>query len=324
MAIEGNIYIDLKELFELVTEEDLFKFYTGGLLPYTLANSPLRKDNNPSFIYGNINGNWIFTDFGGNKDRGSIIDFIMLKYSCSFGEAINIIYNDFKLKKRNTPIKCPNLFIGREIRRSVKKRKIITTVTEPWSDFYLDYWEEYGVTKKTLIYYNVHPISRYQILDPNTGGNKIRLTYKAYEYKLGKYSKILNVVKNAYPKWLGNAPSNVWQGTSQLKFSSNLLIVTKSLKDTMVLYECGFESIAPQSETPYIPDEILTNYINKYEKVIFLYDNDKTGIDMSRRINEKYNYPIIFMPTKDVSDFSKLYGIENTSNIINELIQTHI
>ena len=85
----------------------------------------------------------------------------------------------------------------------------------------------------------------------------------------------------------------------------------------MVLYEMGYEAVAPKSENTVIPVEMLSKLEAKYDKIITFFDNDL------KHKAEEYPYPLIMLPLpgpKDISDYVKANGIYKAREIINELI----
>lgn len=318
MAVSGNIFITIEEILSKVSEEDLFKYYTKGLLPDTLSNSPLRIDKDPSFIYGKKWGRWIYKDFA-NNESGNIFNFIQKLYSCTFKESLQIINNDFNIV--NLKVKYSPILINNKKNFSKKKRKIIKIRTDKWNSFYLKYWYEYGISKNTLKYFNVFPVTHYWlIIEKETLFFK---TYLAYAYKIFNTVKILNLVKNSL-KWVSNCKNDDWQGLEQFlnsdSINTDFIIITKSLKDVMVLYECGFNSISPQSEVPKF-SKIILNFLLKFKKVYILYDNDKPGIEAANKLKNLYNFNLIFVPEgKDISGYSKLYGVQKTKDLIFKLV----
>lgn len=59
------------------------------------------------------------------------------------------------------------------------------------------------------------------------------------------------------------------QGANQLNpKGGDLLIIQKSLKDVMCLYNFGIQSIAPCSENLFIKDSLLEKLKNKYQRIL--------------------------------------------------------
>ena len=58
------------------------------------------------------------------------------------------------------------------------------------------------------------------------------------------------------------------------KSGGDYLVITKSLKDCMCLYEYGIPAIAPNSENLFITDKQYQKLKQKYRKIFLFYDND--------------------------------------------------
>ena len=100
------------------------------------------------------------------------------------------------------------------------------------------------------------------------------------------------------------------------------LIITKSLKDVMFLYENSFSALAPNSEGIIFPEKQMNNFLKNFKNIIIFYDNDLAGFRGARKYKKTYPYVnCIFLKrkyAKDISDFRKKYGEENTRKLINK------
>lgn len=108
-----------------------------------------------------------------------------------------------------------------------------------------------------------------------------------------------------------------------LKSQSNDLVITKSLKDVMVLYEYGITAIAPCSENVFVTDVQYNKLKSKYKRIFLLYDNDLPGMQAMFKIKKAYSdLKILFLPRyggdKDISDFRKVHGHKKTLELINK------
>lgn len=60
------------------------------------------------------------------------------------------------------------------------------------------------------------------------------------------------------------------QGARQIsKDGDDLLIVQKSMKDVMLLYEFGVQSIAPMSENTSLSEKVIEKLKTKFKRIIF-------------------------------------------------------
>jgi 5S rRNA maturation endonuclease (ribonuclease M5) len=151
-----------------------------------------------------------------------------------------------------------------------------------------------------------------------------------YAYKVFNKFRIYRPLEtNKLYKWKGNLSNYDIQGWEQLPKDNELLIITKSLKDVMVLKTFGYYAIAPSCETANIPDKIIKEITKHFQRIIVLYDYDDTGTNGAKRLKEKYNFEIVFIPldyyklynTKDISDYRKEFGEKKTKELLKEMIK---
>lgn len=62
------------------------------------------------------------------------------------------------------------------------------------------------------------------------------------------------------------------------KNGGDFLVITKSLKDVMTLYEYKIPAIAPCSENIFITESQYDRLKTKYKHILLLYDNDSAGL----------------------------------------------
>lgn len=104
------------------------------------------------------------------------------------------------------------------------------------------------------------------------------------------------------------------------------LFIVSGLKDLMVMYEMGFNAIAPTSETSMIDNEIIDN-LKQYFTLIVLYDLDMTGIKSSIKQMIKYDCHLFILPIlennklknnqyKDIAEYSQHLGLLQLYDII--------
>lgn len=123
-------------------------------------------------------------------------------------------------------------------------------------------------------------------------------------------------------KWLSNCNINDIQGYHQLPLKGNTLILTKSLKDVMTLYELGFNSISFHAEGVNIPESIMKELFDRFNNIICYYDNDDAGKKNSHRITKDYNIKHFNNPDnleeKDAFDYVSSFGQKAMLNLFAE------
>ena len=149
-------------------------------------------------------------------------------------------------------------------------------------------------------------------------GYKIFNSFKVYRPK----SKLKK------DKWRSGCGQYDIQGWTQLPDSGELLVITKSLKDIMVLSLFGIPSIAPHGENTLLPRNVVDEAKKRFKRLIMLYDYDDGGLAGVKKMQEEYDIPYTFIPkhyldiygVKDISDHIKEFGRESTEKLIKDLI----
>ena len=307
-----------------VSDYEVFSYYMGGDFRIGRAYlSPLRYEKRPSFcIYTGPQG-LCFKDFGG-QTGGNCFRFVMELYSISFFESIRRVAEDFKL--------IGNSGQKMDVPERVKVEKVIE---KPPSTFKIDYrpfrasdiqfWRSYGISPKTLAKFDVMACRRVLLIE----GDRIKCSVfegkgnPTYSFGIGSRHKIYKPFDTKI-KWLSNTNVTDIQGYKQLAEKGKVLIVTKGLKDVMLLDELGYSAIAPQSETSFIPASLIDSLKSRFDKIFIWFDNDTVGIEAATKLSHKYMIKPIFTGTKeqkDVSDYYKYFGEEKTKELIMKLIE---
>lgn len=154
------------------------------------------------------------------------------------------------------------------------------------------FWEKIRITKPTLDLFNVKQV--------DTVNGYIHT--HSYIYLLPKERYRVYSPKSHTRFWGTMKKTDIF-GWEQLPETGNLLVITKSLKDVMVLYEMGISAISFASETATPTKKIIDELKERFTDIIILYDNDKTGIEQSARIGKVFGIRQMFLKSaKDISD----------------------
>jgi hypothetical protein len=311
-------------LLTQVCDVEIYNFYLGREVGIQSAiSSPFREDKKPSFgFFIGISGEVCWKDFV--KGSGDCLDFVKELFGLNFNEALVKVVQDFGLEDEFdfVPLNIPkthNEKIQVDRMSSVKRlsefRKI--DIRRRKSQLYdIEFWLSFGVTKESLIKYNVTPIEYYFI-----NGNIIKTDKYAYafiEYKDGVETyKIYQPFNDTY-KWINNHNDSVWQGWTQLPAKGETLIITKSLKDVMSISEVlKLPTVALQSESVLPKKNVIEELHRRFEDIYILYDNDfdkekNWGEIYSKKLAQEFNFYHIQIQTKrdckDFSDLVKKYG----------------
>lgn len=304
-----------------VSDYDIFKYYIGDFKIGTTFSSPLHGDTHPSFgvFVGKNDGKLMFNDYvvGG----GSCFVFVMKLFNADYWTSLNIINNDMKLGlKASSNVSRVQKKYEPSTMKPSRKQIIMAIKIRKWNSSDKLYWKDnYNISGKTLQKYNVYPISHYYI-----NGMAIETGPCAYAYHLAKGTyKIYqpNVARDEGKFFTNVSVSTPWQGSKQLPKKGELLFITSSLKDVMVLDELEFYSMAPHTEHQIFTDRIYNFYKERWKEIVIFYDHDKAGLDHAKRWEEKFGLKYITTQSdlaKDPSDYGKFHSLYNLKKVINE------
>ena len=314
-----NEKLALDSILEYTTEYDIYSYYIGNKFDIgKIMSSPLRKDINPSFgiFKSEKYGRLLFKDQSTGL-FGDCITFVAKLFKISYREATLKILQD--INNNNLIFSVEGIDIS-ENYKSIST--IISIKKKPFCKTDDDYWSQFSLERDDLRHFNVFPISEYwlnEIIQP--WGYK--QTNPGYAYEIYNKYKLYFPLADKRHKWISNCNSYDIQGYEQLSMNGDLLIITKALKDVMVLYKLGYQAIAPQGENHSIPEKIITTLKDRFSKIIVFYDNDDNGKKGANKIVNKFELKTIFIPEslpKDISDYTKEYGLDNSKELINKLL----
>lgn len=310
---------DLESILTKVGEYNIYKHYIGSFKVNTVFKSPLRnKDNNPSFgiFISSHTNKLLFKDLA-TGETGNCIKFVKLFYRFNtYAETIEQIKRDFT---NNTILKIDKTIYNKNI---TINNCIIQIKKQKYTNLDISYWNTYNISIDILNKYKVNPI---QYLFIN---NKIVHTYSVkepmYSYLVFKQYKIYRPLSDKTQKWYGTTTAYDVQGYEQLPETGELLIITKALKDVMVLDSLNYNAIAPNSESTPIPEVIIDNLKKRFKRIVLLYDRDLGGLKGARKMVQLYNLDFVFIPKytniKDISDYIKYNQKDKTIDLINKLL----
>jgi hypothetical protein len=320
-----------ENILKRISSYDIFKYYCE---PFSKVGkgfcSELRVDNKPSSCIAQIKGDLLYTDFGTGESY-RCFDYVMVKLGLSFREALEKINLDFNLKlgcygitnnisndKKTKPL------IQKNIKFEEKSPTIIKIKRRNWEEHDKEYWYgKYYISEEVLNSFNVVPISHFWINDNIFIADKYSYCYNFYweEDNSVFYRKIYQPY-NKRLKWISNGGLAV-QGEGMLPKEGNLLIITKALKDIIVLYNLGYTAIAPVSESTFLSTQYFFKQYERFGRVELFFDSDSTGLKKAQEFSEKFKIPYKFIPLeyniKDISDFVELKGIEESKILLKKL-----
>lgn len=309
------------------SEEQLMEYYLRIPIKKGLFRSPLRKDKRPTCsLYRNNLGTLIFKDFATGQYL-DIFSVVQEMFRCNYPEALRIIANDMGIVKDKTLHKNPGKINNNPIKIKDKEISKIQVEVQEFTPLELKWWAKFGITRDILRHFDVYSC-KYVFLN----GDLLAQSQQhcpIFGYYGKKYQGI-ELWRCYFPKrtsfrFINNWPKQKIQGYDQLPKSGKLLVITKSLKDTMCLYSCGITACAPNSENLFISDSVLQDLKNRFENIVVFYDNDKSGMYNMAKIRESHpELHYVCIPkeygSKDISDFYRDHGRKETLNLIKSFI----
>lgn len=316
--------MSLRDLLDKVDDYSIYSYYLGSFKPGKLMNSPLRTDDKiPSFaIFPGKTGGLLFKDHG-NGESGNALKFI--KLYCHINTREELEKELLRIVRKTNPNqeKRKNTYT----RSGVLYETDIGIVRQPFTNVDVQYWNKFHISTTTLKKFNVFSIKYFLC------NRVVRGTYKEdspmYAYKVFDGFKIYRPLASKYTKWRTNLTNRHVQGLAELpQEGGNLLIITKSLKDVMCLYEMGFSAIAASSETTFIPDDILEQLKERWKHIVILYDRDKTGMKTARQYSKQYGFDAIFVhkrfKAKDISDAVRDNGFFAVKDWLTKTVERYV
>jgi 5S rRNA maturation endonuclease (ribonuclease M5) len=152
-------------------------------------------------------------------------------------------------------------------------------------------------------------------------------TYKEtdpiYRYREGDEIKFYRPYADKKNKFRSNY-SILIEGLQNLQYKTDVLFISKSMKDVMTLHELHYESISVKSETTLVPDYIIHQLKDKYKKIYVFFDNDDAGVKNSIKLTSLYGLDYINIPKsykeKDPFDFVKSYSQQELKELIDSKV----
>jgi DNA primase len=311
-----------------VNQESIMQYYTGlDISSKRLMLSPFRNDSHITVgIYKSKSGILYLHDFATNEHI-NCFQAVMKLYNCNFYEALNIIAKDFGLIEGVNKVSIPKKVESIEQKETCNIQVQIKDFTEKE----LEWWKQFGINKKLLKKYHVYSI-QYVFLN---GELKFISSEKCpiYGYYFGKSKKELWKIyfpsnKDKGIRFVNNLPNKKLQGYKQLPEKGDLLVITKSMKDCISMYNFGINAVAPSSESTFITDKQLEEFKSRFKHIIVVYDQDKAGLYNMAKIRKKcpeLNYFVIPKEycCKDFSDLVQMYGVEKVKEFINQFMSNY-
>lgn len=334
-----------QNILKYIDDYNIFKFYIESMgkefTTNVCINSPLRKDNHPSFgiFYSEEDNKFIFNDFARKNCSGDVFMFVQRMFpELSYNQILSKICVDFGLEDK---IKCDTNVPKTKVKdfeynknpNLSKRLKKIGVKYRKFLRHDILYWEKFGITLKTLKKYNVYPITHIFKEFFDGYSSIVKADLHAYVYIECKDNIITHEVYQPFNtkgmKFIKTHNKGVHDGYSNLPKKGELLLITKSRKDVMSIHDTiNIPSIGIQSESILIKDTVIEEYKSRFRHNLTLFDNDVTGINLALSYQDKYNIPGITIPrvkpgVTDYADLVKELGQSEARHILLNLIRPH-
>lgn len=304
--------------------------------------NPFYKDKNPSLSIYRGNGMWWrHHDHGNSIYSGDAIDIAAEHYNLDrkleFAKLLFKIASDLKLSMEDLTIETDNRVfesIGGYVLNGDYRND------EEGLDEAFNYFRIFGISKKVLKRYGVRSVKHLWTID-NEGKPRIEKFKKnklVFAYENVNHTKLYMPTEEKQFKfrYIGNKPKDFVFGLNEIcnnihklkkpveQGSRGPLIITGGEKDVLTLASKGYDAICLNSETAKFPKSELTNFLDIYNKVIVLYDIDKTGKKHALELAKEHGFSICTLPDelaikggKDVSDYFKF---EMSEEVFHQMI----
>lgn len=319
-------YIDKELILSRVSEEEIFEYYLNVPVDLVDGNSrlftsPIRNDRHPTCkFFIATNGSVYFHDFSGYFS-GDCFSLVQHLFNVDYGTALNYIARDLGIVDDKNIVNSDRkerLFTERNAQPRAYSK--IGINRRGWNVDDQAYWQAYHISHKTLEKFHVFPVKKVYL------NNKQNYLYTrddpAYAYFFFDQKFKIYFPQRKMFRFLCN--TDRLQGYHQLPAYGELLIITKALKDVMVLWELGYLAVAPQGETAIIAPQVIEELKERFKYIVVFFDNDEAGHKGAEKLVIQVD-EAIFIPEhlgiKDISDFSKEKGVEEAKRLLFELLE---
>lgn len=194
-----------------------------------IVNS-LRHDTTPGCWLYEYNNIILLADFADTRYHGiTCVDAVMLKYNCSYTKALEMIKKDFSYTKSMPTFNT---------KESSWNFRLLFNKGN-WNIHHKNYWSEYDITKHQLESENCYPVSSYSYNSKYCP--HFLQTVRTYDETTAIVvdGRVKIYRPNSLFRFLSNFTEHTIGGTNTI---TDTVIITKSIKDYMVLDNLGYSS----------------------------------------------------------------------------------
>lgn len=330
---------------------DVFNYY----LPYDLPmnknfKSPFYEDSKPSCnVFEGKDGIWRFKDFGDGGDGGDCFWFVATLKSMNlrqnFPKVLETIASDLQLSVGGTSTNSGSSYSFSSYKK--KKQTLDTSISpapkpiqpsvttefsyvkKEYSDWELNFWEHYGITKAMLKQFKVYSLKSFSSIRTSDGKPYTINSSDSepmFMYDLGTAVKIYRPFSKLRFLNAGERYETLAFGLEQLSLKGDIVFITGGEKDVLSLSVRGFNAISFNSETSQIDMGIVEMLKRRFKHIFICYDMDDTGVKASTqqciRLQE-YKVLRIELPLKgdkSEKDISDYFALGHTRDDLQEII----
>lgn len=285
MGIDANhsyLQFTPENILDKITDLEIFRRYCTHFKELNIPfKSDLRDDRSPSCKIGFPRGSrrLIYRDFSTGESY-DCFGYLQQKWAGhTLFEVLKVIDTDFNLNLSRIRVRKSDMEVLLEhksankpkglIAAKARKRKIFKIISRIWTTDDDKYWMRFSITRHDLERFNVVPVYSY------TADGIPKLCINGhYAYKIQNNWKIYAPHADKENKWRSNTHQYNIQGYEQLPSEGELLIITSSLKDVIVLSKLGYPAIAFVSEHNMPNQQLCINLHRRFIKVAILLNND--------------------------------------------------
>jgi len=285
------------------------------------------EDSNPSmYILVGKRGEYIFKDYSADKagDGWVFVKCLLEKQygrEVQYKEALEKMQADYRQFRENNR----DEYLEGEYSVQVPYR-VSDYATREWNLTDAKYWRRYLIGSSTLEQFNVRPLSYYRMSRQDESG--LKEFYISGERIYGYFRSDGSLYKIYKPDSQENKfvkIADYIQGTDQLTYKKDYLVIASSLKDGMCLHGFGYKNIefvAPDSENTLIRKETISIYKENYKGIFTLFDNDSAGMKAMAKYRNYYNVNGVLLPMcKDLSDSVEAHGRSSVRSVLEPLMR---
>lgn len=296
----GYMPTTIEEIKKLYSDEELLNYYYGDFEPDVFYPSPFREETKGSFIIDYYDNNWRWRDFGLSTQPKDGFEFVLVKYDLTISQTILKIHSDLS-NSTNRKIFTKKKAVEKE------KNKIACKLWIPKEEKILEYWKKHGLeTVKELKHYNIYSgivFLNEKIVMKSTKYktvviflfDKVTKSWKGYnpDAKENELRFFSNNITTTIQNWkeLDN-DVNIWGK----KYDKDIMFITSSYKDAIVINKLGYHAVAPQSENSFLNPWDLDYLKTRFKHIYVFYDNDSTGVDRCKEYTQQNNLYYINIP----------------------------